>query len=314
MLMTHSNKPLISVVIPTFTGIEYLKLSLPCYLCCPRVEVVIGLDGDNRGVRNYLEKFPVTISLTRRRQGLCTATNLAAREAHGDYLLIVNDDMVPSPNWADLFLKYCTNDTVVSAVCWEPGLIPVPPCFMNRSFGNNPDEFRIDNFNEKAKKAGVEAKGKTELGINYPFLIPRGLWDSVNGLDERFNPGAASDPDLFIRLVRLSKPPRMVRVPSIIFYHFASRSSIFRGGKESTIWKLHVRRSRYLFRHKWRQKTDNGVSWSQPIDHRFGEIPKRDRWTDIVTRPEPLLLGKLWRLVWFGPAGRHSVIKGDGTI
>lgn len=294
-----SSEPLVSVIIPTFRELECLKLTLPAFLQEPRCEVVVGLDGDNPGFRRELSGFPATLSWTSRRQGACTATNLAAIQARGQYLLLCNDDMVPAPGWLDAMLKLAGQDTIVSGTCWEPGLVPTPPPHRVRDFGHHPESFKIEEFFEQA--AGE--KPGSELGINYPFLIPKELWDRVGGLDVRFEPGSASDPDLFIRLALLEPRPAMVRARDAVFYHFASRSSIFAGGRLSFGWKLHRRHGRAMFRHKW------GRMWG----HRFGDVPEVESWRSIVPCPEPALRGKLWRRMWFGNAGEHRVVRQAGN-
>jgi len=288
--------PLVSVIIPTFRALDCLKISLAEFLTEERCEVVVGLDGDRPDFRRALERHPVTLSVTERRQGACATTNLAAAQARGDYLLFCNDDMVPGPAWLDAMLRPAGPKTVVSAVCWEPGLIPAPPPHAVRDFGHHPGSFRRDDFFAAARR---ETAAVTEPGVNYPFMISRTLWDRVGGLDERFEPGSASDPDLFIRLALLDPAPEMVRARGAVFYHFASRSSIFAGGRVSLGWKLHRRHGRLMFRMKW------GRMW----EHRFGQAPAAEGWRGIKPGPEPPIAGGLWRRIWFGPRARHQVVR-----
>lgn len=290
-----TKEPLVSVIIPTFRALDFLKLSLPEFLKEARCEVVVGLDGDNPEYRKALSRYPLTVSWTARRQGACTATNLAASRARGEYLLLCNDDMVPAPGWCDAMLRLAGPNAVVSGTCWEPGAVPAPPPHKVRDLGRDPESFRISRFFEEA----ASEEPADEPGINYPFLIPKRLWDRLGGLDTRFEPGSASDPDFFIRLALMEPPPAMVRSKGAVFYHFASRSSIFAGGRLSLAWKLHRRHGRAMFRHKW------GRMW----EHRFGDAPRPEPWRGIRPRPEPALRGRLWRKLWFGEAGRHEVSR-----
>lgn len=294
----------ISVIIPSFRNLEFLKLCLPEYLTSRHCQVIIGLDGDNRQYLEYLQKYPVTISLTQRRQGLCTATNLAAGLAKGEYLFLCNDDMVPAPGWDEALLSAVNSNTILSGTVWEPGLIEVPSCHEKVDLGHTPDDFRRDDFIAQASHIVQSQKEKTEQGINYPFLISAGLWKILSGLDERFNPGSASDPDFFIRAALLDPAPEMIRSKEAIFYHFAGRSGIYAGGRVSLLWKFHWKHSRMMFKHKW------GRMW----EHRFGQVPDISGWENIKAMNEPRISGRLWRLAWFGPAGQHSIIKGDGVL
>jgi glycosyltransferase involved in cell wall biosynthesis len=295
-----SSRPLISVIIPTCGALEYLKLALPEFLKCQGCEVIIGLDGDNALYRDYLRQLPVRLSVTARRQGACTTTNLAAAVARGKHLFFCNDDMVPAPGWDAALLAAVSPGRVVSATCWEPGLIEVPPCHQRRDFGHEPATFRREEF---FIAVATSPGANTEPGVNYPFLIPKAQWDKVGGLDERFNPGSASDPDLFIRL-RLAEPNLdMIRTRQAVFYHFASRSSSYQGGRVSLSWKIHRRHGRYMFLEKW------GRMWN----HAFGEVPDMKPFQGLTLEPEPLITGMLWRRLWFGPRGAHRIIEVSGN-
>lgn len=297
MSPARGQSPGISIIIPTFRALNCLRIALPEFLRCPEAEVIIGLDGASPSYRNYLADLPVKVVVLRRRQGAATATNSAAAQARGRYLLFANDDMVPGPGAVEAMLKAADEETIISGLCWEPGLIPAPACHRVRNFGCRPEDFRREEFEKAVLENGP---GLMEPGINYPFLIPKNLWQRAGGLDERFEPGSASDPDLFIRLSLLEPRPKMMRSRRAIFYHFASRSSIYAGGRLSLLWKLHRRHGRLMFRHKW------GRMW----DHGFGQVPEPAPWRGIKPRPEPALWGRLWRKIWFGNFPGYEVWEG----
>jgi len=299
MSSARSRRPEISVIIPTFRAWDCLRISLTEFLRCPGLEVIIGLDGAPSSYLAYLRDRPVKVVALKRRQGAATATNLAAAQARGRFLLLANDDMVPGPGAVEVMRDMAGEDKIVSALCWEPGLIPAPACHRIRNFGGHPQEFRLEEF-RKAVQENHESE--MEPGINYPFLIPTELWKKVGGLDERFEPGSASDPDLFIRLALQEPRPAMLRTRRAVFYHFASRSSIYAGGRLSLLWKLHRRHGRLMFQHKW------GRMW----DHDFGQVPDPTAWRDLRPRPEPAFWGRLWRKLWFGNFPGYEVWTGAG--
>ncbi|MBU1355213.1 MAG: glycosyltransferase [Candidatus Edwardsbacteria bacterium] len=293
----------ISVIIPSFRNLQFLQLCLPEYLKSRHCQVIIGLDGYNQQYLDYLREYPVAISVTQRRQGLCTATNLAAGLAEGEYLFLCNDDMVPSPGWDEVLLSSASLNRIVSGTVWEPGLIEVPPCHKKMDFGHTADSFRRDDFINQILQTIKSQTERTEKGINYPFLIPAKLWEKLSGLDERFNPGSASDPDFFIRAALLDPAPEMIRCREAIFYHFAGRSGIYAGDRVSLWWKFHWKHSRMMFKHKW------GRMW----EHKFGQVPDVSRWENIKTGGEPWVSGRLWREAWFGAPGKQSIINGKGA-
>jgi len=174
---------------------------------------------------------------------------------------------------------------------------------VQKDLGHDPADFRISDFFAQTNQTLQQNNERTQPGINYPFLIPTILWKKLSGLDERFNPGSASDPDFFIRATLLDPTPMMLRNQAAIFYHFAGRSGIYAGGRISFSWKFHWKHSRLMFRHKW------GRIW----EHAFGQVPNISGWGNIKTKSEPVVAGRLWRYLWFGIPGKYKVVKGIGV-
>jgi glycosyltransferase involved in cell wall biosynthesis len=100
--------PEVSVVIPSFQrrgALERLLRALEGQtLSASRFEVVVAIDGSSDGTKEMLESFRAPYQLRWAWQpngGRAAACNTALRRARGDIVVILDDDMEPSPGLLD---------------------------------------------------------------------------------------------------------------------------------------------------------------------------------------------------------------------
>jgi glycosyltransferase involved in cell wall biosynthesis/GT2 family glycosyltransferase len=250
----------LSIAICAFNGVEYTKLLIDSIRRHSQYEheILIFSDGSTDGTLEWLRKQKDLVwQHDRRNRGICTAMNRAAAMATRDFLFFPNTDHVVGPGWDRALLARLRSDTVVSCQCIEPGIVPVAPIFHTADCGT-----RWDLFDESAYHDALArlVKASESPGINYPFALPRALWEEVGGLDEVFNPGPANDPDLFYRLNFAGA--RMVRAEDVVVYHFSGKSSRMAGETrhERPEWSAITDRNEGRFVDKWgeRYKYSNG--------------------------------------------------------
>jgi len=241
----------LSLVIPVFNGLEYLKLLLQSVrkYSSEEHEVVVYDDGSADGTSALLRSLEgVMVGQSSSNQGICTAVNRAVEMATGDYVFLLNSDHVLSPNWDVALMPWLSERRVISASCIEPGIVPVASFFVKHDCGRSWQDFRWEDFERVAAKV---ARSEAVPGVNHPFVISKTLWEKVGGLDERFNPGPASDPDLFYRL--FFEGTLMMRAQNVVLYHFSGKSS--RMANESCVelpgWRTETERCNRLFIEKW---------------------------------------------------------------
>jgi len=270
-----------SIIIPTYNTLPYLKLCLKSFQehSAYSHQIIVCADGCSDGTNGFLETYPgIDKVVLDKNQGICSATNQAARLAGKEYIFLANDDIVAAPGWDEPLMSRAGPGLVLSGVQIEPGWVPVASCHIKKDFGPTWGEFREMEFLKFAKAEQLHKQGVLESGVNYPFLVSRKLWEEAGGLDERFNPGPGSDPDLFYRLSR--RGAEFMRVRSSLFYHFGGRASRFAGEsvRQADYWKQAAVSSRKVFAQKW----------GRPWDFSFGQVPE-------IKRPESLAF-----FVWGG--------------
>ncbi|MDQ8197555.1 glycosyltransferase family 2 protein [Pelagicoccus enzymogenes] len=97
-----------SVVTALFNGLDYTKKyleSLESTLVGVDYELILVDDGSSDGTRAYLKSLEgrtkVKVLLNDRNLGFAKSNNLACRQATGDYLVFLNNDILLSPGWLE---------------------------------------------------------------------------------------------------------------------------------------------------------------------------------------------------------------------
>lgn len=276
----NSSTPLVSILIPTYKAADYL-------LCCvrslvrsaARSDFEICIYGDGGGDASHAAMLKskqicedagiaCSIFYNPKNLGNTSAVNGARKLAKGNWLLLVNDDMVFPANWYALVAADLNEKTVVSISCIEPNVGGHKPakCFVGQNLGLDPLVFDFEILDKQNEQL---FENVLEQGVNYPFLVETSEFDAVGAIDERFF-GPYHDPDLFLRF--RNKNLKMVRTKKCWLYHFSGISQRFLDNptptknrkQKSAFWRQHENTARLQFIRKWGAKPKA----------KFGEIPK----------------------------------------
>lgn len=106
--MNTSAPPRYSIVIPTYQRPEGLHHCLDAIAAMPsqngEIEVIVVDDGSSSNISEVTELFKARLNLTlirQENQGPASARNAGARQSRGEYLLFIDDDCVPGPQWLE---------------------------------------------------------------------------------------------------------------------------------------------------------------------------------------------------------------------
>ena len=209
----------ISILIPTFNNLSYLKFFLNSLKknSLFKHEIVIHVNDGSDGTLDFVKKSNFKFTHSKENIGLCSSMNNAYKLSTSDFLLYAHDDMYFCKNWdkylIDEINKQKNNFYYLSGtnVSTRFGLI-------NYNCGD-----ALENFDEnKFLKFCIDDNTPDLQSAHWaPHLIHRELWDKIGGFSEEFNPGDGSDPDLCMKLwlenVRIFKSISKFKV-----YHFNS--------------------------------------------------------------------------------------------
>ena len=210
---------MLSIIIPSFNNLEYLKLCLKSLKKNSKYkhEIIIHVNEGSDGTLEYVSQNKLIHTHTISNVGLCTAVNLASAKATTEYIVFSHDDMYYCPGWDEVLLneirKLNTKAFLLSGTMIE----------------KNSGHLQLDcgddynDFNESKLLSNFRnLKHVDHQGTHWPpNCVHKTYWKKIGGFGEEYNPGIGCDPDLNMKLwksgVRIFKGLSNFRV-----YHFAS--------------------------------------------------------------------------------------------
>ncbi len=210
---------MISIVIPTYNNLNYLKLCLKSLEknSSYKHEIIIHINDGSDGTLNFVKDSNFKHTVSNDNIGLCSSMNKAAKLASSQYILYSHDDMYFCPEWDKVLIDEVKNldhdNFYLSGTMIEPNSGHIA-C----DFGVDLDNFKEDELLLKYKSVNFYDHQGTHFA---PHLVSKRMWNKVGGFSEEFNPGIASDPDFNMKLwkegVRIFKGLNDFKV-----YHFGS--------------------------------------------------------------------------------------------
>ena len=212
----------LSIIIPTFNNLDYLKFFLQSLKINSTFdhEIILHINDGSDGTFKYALENNIKHTHSESNIGLCSSMNKAYSLTTTDYILYAHDDMYFCKNW-DIFLIDEINNQDNNLYYLTGTNVSTRHGLINYDCGSS-----IDTFDEnKFSKFCIEDKTNNLQGSHWaPHLIHRDLWDKIGGFSEEFNPGDGSDPDfcmkLWINNVRVFKGISKFKV-----YHFNSKTT-----------------------------------------------------------------------------------------
>ena len=210
---------MISIVIPTYNNIDYLKLCLRSLEenSSYKHEIIIHINDGSDGTLNFVKNNNLKYTISESNIGLCSSINKAAKLVSSQYILYSHDDMYFCPNWDKVLLNEVKNldhdKFYLSGTMIEPNSGHIV-----YDFGIDLASFKEEELLSKYMNINLYDHQGTHFA---PHLVSKRMWNRVGGFSEEFNPGIASDPDFNMKLwkegVRIFKGLNNFKV-----YHFGS--------------------------------------------------------------------------------------------
>ena len=215
-----------SVIIPTYNRSEVLGLTLEAlaaqefpagpWISRIRWEVVVIDDGSTDSTRQLVEtaasSYPVPLKYLfqqNRKQG--AARNLGVSQACGDYLLFLEDDIVPGPLFVSEHRKsHAAGDPLLAAIGYTGWLEHFRPTPFLQYIGEQGWQFGVSLIEDP-----------DDLPFNFFYTsnlsVPRDLFLRSGGFDESFQEYGWEDMELALRLQE--KGMRLVCNARAVAYH-----------------------------------------------------------------------------------------------
>jgi GT2 family glycosyltransferase len=238
--------PLVSILIIAWNSERYLSVCLDTLLAQTHKDFEIVIIDNGSIDQEYLDELEenyfdlkLTIKKINKNLGFAVANNIGARLARGKYLVLLNADAFPEPDWLEQLVRVAEEK-------------PEFTFFASRQIqANSPDlldgtgdEYHItglawrQNYNHPSNKYGTES-GEVFSACAAAALYLRDDFIKVGGFDEDYF-SYHEDVDLSFRL-RLAGG-RCLYVPQAVVYHVGSASTskgsdfAFYHGHRNLVW------------------------------------------------------------------------------
>tara|TARA_Y100000588_G_scaffold148864_2_gene162868 strand:+ start:517 stop:1608 length:1092 start_codon:yes stop_codon:yes gene_type:complete len=202
-LMSGADSPKLSMIVPVHNRLDCTREFLDSLLQTTQAhnfELIIIDDASSDGSKEFLDQLRdnrIQLIRNKEQQGYAKSINLGVKSATGEFLVLLNNDLVFTDGWLEPMLQ-----------CYEEKL-------RVGTVGN----IQKNIFTRSIDHAGIifDLIGRPDhFGKNFPFLFPfdyrefpavtaacmvikRSLFTSLNGFDEAFLNGG-EDVDLCLRL------------------------------------------------------------------------------------------------------------------
>ncbi|MDB5047410.1 MAG: hypothetical protein JWO30_481 [Fibrobacteres bacterium] len=286
---TSSRKPRYSVIIVTYNSRENIRVCLDSLRRCGSIasdanagglhEIIVVDNASRDGTGDYLTaQDDIRAILNTVNNGFSKGCNQGAAIAQGDYVIFLNPDTLATPGWAETMARHF-QDPSVGAV----GPVSNYVAGLQRLDANLPAEWRTatsfpgngavevaDNLARILKEGNADKGVTTKLLIGFCLMMPRPLYESMDGMDENLFLGN-DDLDLSWRLRNLGR--KLVVASDAFVFHEGQKS--FKTEAKTTVDRL------------TQESTD---AMYVKLVHHYGGRDKV---------PAPL---ELWGIGWFNPS------------
>lgn len=160
-------------------------------------EFIFVDNGSEDGTSEYLGTFEgATIIFNSSNRGFSAGVNQGLAAAKGDYILLLNNDTVVTPNWLKELLGCFERDPDIG--------IAGPVSYRIPAFQRVPDDGpaslqELDAYAIRRKEMFSGRGVHSDKLTGYCMLISRQVVERIGGFDERFYPGNYEDDDFSIR-------------------------------------------------------------------------------------------------------------------
>lgn len=236
----------ISIVVPNWNGRKLLEKNLPAVLKSKPDQIIVSDDGSVDESLVFLgEKYPQIKIIKHPRVGFAENCNLGVKDSLGEIVVLLNNDVVPEPNFLEPLSRDFSDPKVFAVsfnepqwswakIYWQDGFI----------------EHKAGEKTTKTHLSGWASGGSS--------AFRKSLWNELGGFDKIYYPFYWEDLDLSYRAWKrgykiLWEPKSIVhhQHEGTIGSHFSKDYIQFISSRNQLlfIWK-NITDSRMLFSHK----------------------------------------------------------------
>lgn len=210
-----------SIIILTYNGLKYSKNCIESIRKYTEkdYEIIVVDNNSTDGTKNWLSmQRDIKVIYNNENFGFPIGCNQGIRAACGNDILLLNNDIIVTPNWLKNLRKCLYSSKNIGAVG------PITNKCSNKQSIN----LRYDSINDMikwCKKYNISNPSKWENRsklVGFCFFFKREVINKIGLLDERFSPGNYEDDDYSLRIRRAGY--KLVLCRDTFIYHYGGVS------------------------------------------------------------------------------------------
>ncbi len=267
---------MIGITLAVHNKLEYTRICLESLYRTlpPQATVVVVDNASGDGTAEYLQSLPwIGVVSNGENRGCAPAWNQGVRAAGGDWIIVLNNDIVLAEGWWQGLLS--------AANRW--GLDVVSPAIREGEFNYDLGGYAREFI---AAMSGVVRRGSAHAVC---FAARRAVFDTIGLFDENFRIGQYEDTDFFLRATRAGF--RLGTAGSSFIHHFGSVTQNTLGKAREP--KPYALENKAYFIRKWKLpwwKRAAGRNWNKLVNWLHS---RRERLLHRHTLVEKWLAGRL---------------------
>jgi tetratricopeptide (TPR) repeat protein len=176
--------------------------------------------------------------------GFAAGNNQGMAAAQGDYILLLNNDVVVTNGWLDRLISCAEKDPAIGLVGPRSNYVAGPQRVAEVSYDLN----SLTGLNQFAEEFIRQNKGQSQNQwriVGFCMLIKRQVVEKIGGLDVRYGPGNFEDDDFCIR-AKLAGFKAQIAEDCFV-HHFGGKT--FSGAKMD--YQASLNKNWEIFKQKW---------------------------------------------------------------
>ncbi len=242
----HSSKSTVSIVIPTYNQWEYTKQAIESIkrFTDYNYEIIIVDNASTDGTIAELKKYPeIKVIANKENFGFPKAINQGVLESKGDYILLLNNDVIVTQNWLSRMIEVADMQENIGIVG------PISNSVSGVQLDKNAKYKSVKDMPKYAATIAERNKGKIVEFPRVAFLctlIKKEVINKIGGLDEGFTPGNFEDDDFCLRAQIAGY--KTVIAQDVFIHHYGS-VSFKKDGNNKYAERLEINKQKFV--NKW---------------------------------------------------------------